>query len=82
MHLEKRFLSFSNQLKLVLYNQLNEVVAEMDGIYMSLEYYKPENNYRIHCIDQDPSPMMVIYTSKNPDEAALSFGFSPVTLKS
>ena len=58
LHLERRFGTKSACMSLILRNTADENVAIMDQDYQSLGNYGVDNDFTIHCIDEDPNSIL------------------------
>lgn len=58
LHLERRFGTKSSCMSLILRNTAGENVAIMDQEYQSLGNYGADNDFTIHCIDEDPNSIL------------------------
>jgi len=58
MHLEKRFGTSAGCMTLVLRNANNENIAIMNDDYAKIGAYGLDDDYVIHCIDEDPNSIL------------------------
>ena len=58
MHLEKRFGTSASLMSLVLRDPNGNNIAAMDNEYENLGNYGADNDYIIHCIDEDPNSIL------------------------